>query len=121
MQRHTYERNRKRQLPLVPPRQLACQPVRIHVKRRRIHEALYIMLELLPAVQTLQPPVYEQVLADGQLRVNGGELWADSKRQSCRAWVVHDGDSVDEHVSVVGDYIAAFTLERQSVYGHGHE
>ncbi len=79
----TDERNCKGQLPLISSRQFARESVCIHVQRRCMHEAFDVASELFAAIESLQSPIHEQVLAHSELRINRSELRADPKRESC--------------------------------------
>lgn len=50
----------------------------------------------------------EQVFSDSQLVTDGGELWADTERETCVAGGVDDRDTLDLDIAGIGDDITAF-------------
>ena len=50
------------------------------------------------------------MFSDGQLGVDGGELWADPERETCTAGRVDDRDTLDLDIPYVWDDIASFRL-----------
>ena len=110
--RRTNERNRERELALVPARQLAREAVRIHVEPRRGHDRVHVPRRLRAPAQALEPRVDVQVLAHGELRVDRGELRAHSERKAGVLRVPDDGAAVDEDLPSVGEEVAACRMGR---------
>lgn len=111
----TDQRNRERQFTLVSTRQLARQPVRIHVQRGRNHERLDVGVQFGSTLESLETSVDQQVFPDGQLGVDGGELGADAERETCVARRVDDGDALNLDIPCVGNDIASFNVHELSV------
>ena len=104
----TDKRNRERKFTLIATRQLARQPVRIHVQRGCDHERLDVGVQLGSTCESLEASVDQQVFSDSQLGVDGGELWADAECETCAAGRVDDRDTLDLDIPYVGDDIASF-------------
>jgi hypothetical protein len=81
-------------------------------QKERIHAAAQHL-----AGQTLQSAVDNQMLANGQLSVDSGKLWADSEGDTRLPRVRYDGSLVDEDVSTVRNDISAFVGQDRGTLG----
>ena len=97
--RVSYQRDRQRELALVPARQRAREPVRARAQTCHREHPRDVCACLRTPREALESRVDEEMLAHGQLRVDRRELGAHAQREARGLRVSDDGVPVDEDVA----------------------
>ena len=98
--KRTYHGDSERKLPLISSRQLTSEPIRVFSQSGSPQQDVHIVIKLWSTWDTLQPPVQQQMFADGQLSVNCCELRANTQRESRATRVLNNRDPIDKDVTV---------------------